>query len=191
MPHVEFYATPEGAEQYSEMAEGYDGREHIPVLRQLVVDGGRVLELGIGPGTDLELLATYFHVVGSDASQAFLDRYAADHADADLRLLDAVTIDTDENFDAIYSNKVLHHLDDAELEASLARQAQILNPGGVALHGIWKGDSIEDFEGMFVQNRTCESFMALAPSTLELIECSPYAEFDDGDSLRIVVRRVT
>jgi SAM-dependent methyltransferase len=188
MPHVEFYESSEGVEQYAGMAEGHDGSEHIPVLRELLAAGSTVLEVGIGPGSDLAMLAETFSVTGSDNSQAFIDRFAAAHPDTEVIRLDAVTLDVESRFDGIYSNKVLHHLDDDELRASLERQSKVLVDGGLAMHTIWKGDGIEDYEGMFVQNRDCDSFMALAPAGVELIECTPYAEFDEGDSLRIVIR---
>ena len=75
------------------MAEGFDGRDHVEVLRGLLREGARVLELGMGLGKDLEMLAESFEVVGSDLARAFLDRYAVAHPTAELYLLDAVTID--------------------------------------------------------------------------------------------------
>ena len=59
------------------------------------------------------MLAQTFVVTGSDLSQAFLDRYASIRPGADLLRLDAITIATDRRFDAIYSDKVLHHRSDA------------------------------------------------------------------------------
>jgi len=124
-------------EDYTAMAEGYDGRTHVERLRQMLAPGSAVLELGMGPGVDLYMLAKTFAATGSDRSQAFLDRYALIQPEADLLQLDAATVDTDRRFDAIYSNKVLHHLTRHELRRSLERQASLRRPGGLLLHGLW------------------------------------------------------
>ncbi len=42
------------------------------------------------------------------------------------------------SFDAIYSNKVLHHLEDEHWRFHQATH-EILNPGGVVCHTFWKG----------------------------------------------------
>ena len=105
-----YYDSEENVQEYVEMAEGYDGRELVAVLARYLAPGATVLELGMGPGKDLALLAAHFQVAGSDSSRVFVDRYRRAHPDADLLLLDAATMDTDRRFDGIYSNKVLQHL---------------------------------------------------------------------------------
>ena len=85
-----FFDTDEGIEQYMEMAEGYDGAELVAVLRKHLPEGSSVLELGMGPGVDLDILARDYEVTGSDTSEPFLDRYRDLHPDADLLNLDAV-----------------------------------------------------------------------------------------------------
>ena len=114
-----FYDDEENVEAYVQMAEGYDGRELVDVLKKHLPSGSSVLELGMGPGKDLALLAEAYDATGSDSSEVFLRRYRRDHPDADLLLLDAVTLATERRFDAIYSNKVLHHLSVDELRTSL------------------------------------------------------------------------
>ena len=42
------------------MAEGYDGKEFIPVLRKHLKQDATLLELGMGPGKDVELLSDFF-----------------------------------------------------------------------------------------------------------------------------------
>ena len=125
------YEARKKAEEYIRMAEGYDGAEMIEKLRKFLPKGVKVLELGMGPGTDLLDLGTRFEVVGSDASQSFLDIFTEKHPEQGIRLmqLDAVTIETDERFDGIYSNKVLQYFDEVDLKASFVRQAEVLNAG--------------------------------------------------------------
>lgn len=54
------------------MAKGYNGRELIAVLNKYLPAGAMVLELGMGPGKDLNLLAQRYTVTGSDTSREFL-----------------------------------------------------------------------------------------------------------------------
>ncbi len=185
---MSFYDTEEGVSEYVEMAYGHDGRELIAVLEERLPVGASVLELGMGPGKDLDLLAGRFVVTGSDFSSLFLERYRAAHPEADLLQLDAVTLATERRFDAIFSNKVLHHLDDDELAKSIARQARILRPGGWLMHSFWFGDKVEELTGMRFHYRD-EAFLrtAFAPS-FEIVRLERYTELDEGDSIFALAR---
>ena len=110
-----FFDTEKGVEKYITMAEGYDGVELIKILQKYLSKDSTVLELGMGPGKDLDILKESYTVTGSDNSQIFLDKYKENHQDADVLLLDAVNIPTNRKFDCIYSNKVLHHLSKEDL----------------------------------------------------------------------------
>ncbi len=46
------------------MAAGYDGRELIAALTNYLPAGAEVLELGMGPGVDLDLLSQTYQVTG-------------------------------------------------------------------------------------------------------------------------------
>ncbi len=184
-----FYDTAEGVDEYLALAEGFDGRELIEHLRTLVPAGARVLELGMGPGKDLDLLAETFDAIGSDLSQEFIDRYRAHHRDAELLLLDAVTIETSLTFDVIYSNKVLQHLTRDDLAISLRRQADLLVPGGLALHGLWAGEGEENHAGLLFVHYTRETFTPLIPDTLTLVDGVSYEEMEPEDSLMVVLKR--
>jgi cyclopropane fatty-acyl-phospholipid synthase-like methyltransferase len=188
---VGFYDTEEGVEQYVELAEGYDGAELIEVLRHHLPEGSRVLELGMGPGVDLDLLARTYEVTGSDSSQVFLDRYRADHPDADLLLLDARTLETERSFDAVFSNKVLHHLTREELRASLGEQTRLLPPGGLAMHSFWWGEEDEEpMQGLlFARYTESELIDLISGIGYELAEMARYTEMEDDDSLWVVLRK--
>ena len=43
--------------------------------------------------------------------------------------------------------------------------------------------------GLLHQYYYCDAFRARVPQTLNLIECIPYAEMEDNDSLRAVLQR--
>jgi cyclopropane fatty-acyl-phospholipid synthase-like methyltransferase len=184
-----YYHTQESADEYIAMAEGYDGRELIEVLKKHLPPGSNVLELGMGPGKDLDLLSECFQATGSDVSPLFLDRYRAAHSDAKLLLLDAVTLDTTCTFDAIYSNKVLMHLTREELRVSLRRQAELLNDGGLLLHSFWYGDQEEEFSGLRFVQYTAASFAQVVSPAFEIVAAERYTEMDRDDSIYFLVRK--
>ncbi len=51
------YDAENGVAEYVEMAYGHDGRELVAVLGEHLPAGASILELGMGPGKDLDLLA--------------------------------------------------------------------------------------------------------------------------------------
>jgi cyclopropane fatty-acyl-phospholipid synthase-like methyltransferase len=184
-----FFDTEEGVLEYEQMAEGYDGRDLIARLKAHVPQGSSVLELGMGPGKDLDLLLESYKAVGSDNSVVFLERYRGRGGAGEAIQLDAVALATDRTFDAIYSNKVLQHLARDEAKRSLERQAEVLNPGGIALHSLWYGDKEEEHSGLRFIHYTEESFQALMPHTFKIIEQERYTEMEDNDSLVIVLKK--
>ena len=103
------------------MVEGYDGAELIKILHKHLPENSTVLEIGIEPGKDMDILKKSYAVTGLDGSRVFLDKYKETHQDTDLLLLHAVTMETDRTFDCIYSNKVLHHLTKENLKKSFQR----------------------------------------------------------------------
>lgn len=185
-----FYDHQHNVEEYIKMAKGVDGRELIAILKSFLPNAATVLELGMGPGKDFELLSQSFRVTGSDNSKVFLERYRRTNPEADLVLLDAVTMDIDRRFDCIYSNKVLHHLTKAELKESLENQLKILNPGGLLFHSLWYGDQEEEFSGLRFVYYTEASFSELVGSDYELVKAARYGETELDDSIYFVLRSV-
>ncbi len=184
-----FYDEEKNVETYVQMAEGYDGRELVDVLKKHLAPGSTVLELGMGPGKDLALLAEAFAATGSDRSEVFLRRYRRNHPDADVLLLDAVTLETEQRFDGIYSNKVLHHLGMDELRTSLQRQAARLNWNGLVLHSFWYGEGAEENQGLRFTYYTVASLTAVVGPEFDKVACVRYMETDEGDSLYLLLRR--
>ena len=184
-----YFDDAKNVRQYIKMAEGYDGRELIKVVKRHLPKGSSVLELGMGPGKDLDLFTKHYRATGSDSSQVFLNLYRKRHEDADLLLLDAVTIETDRRFDGLYSNKVQHHLTKKELRRSLEAQERILNPGGVLFHTFWRGSRTEEYHGLlfvyYMESELREIFQA----RFEVLSVETYKEMAKDDSLYIVSRR--
>jgi len=185
---MKFYNTEQGVADYIAMAEGYDGRELIAELQNYLQPGTTVLELGMGPGKDLDMLKERYTATGSDYSKIFLDRYGASTPGADLMQLDAVSIDTERRFDAIYSNKVLHHLNDDELAASINRQADVLTGSRLVMHAFWHGDRVEEIAGMTFHYRNEDFLRRAFSSRFEVLKLERYAEMEDNDSVFIIAR---
>lgn len=181
-----FYDDEETALQYIAMAEGYDGRELIEVLRHHLPDGSSVLELGMGPGVDLGILANHFRATGSDISQYFLDRYRDVHPDADLIHLDAVELETERVFDCIYSNKVLHHLTTEALSKSLRRQREILTDGGLVFHSFWRGNGVEEHHGLKFVYQNEDSLRETFGAVFGRVSVVTYTEMEEEDSLYVL-----
>jgi trans-aconitate methyltransferase len=146
-----------------------------------------VLELGMGPGKDFEILGEFFQVTGSDNSQVFLNRYWKRNTAADLVLLDAVKMNIDRKFDCIYSNKVLHHLTTAELTASLRQQAHVLNSKGILFHALWYGDKEEVYSGLRFIYYTEETLAKIVGDEYEILEATRYTEMEQDDSMYVVL----
>jgi trans-aconitate methyltransferase len=173
---------------YIDMARGYDGRALIARLRPHLAPGTTVLELGMGPGVDLDLLSATYTVTGSDTSDVFLDLYRETHPDADLLHLDAVKIATERRFDCVFSNKVLHHLERDDLSRSFARQLEVLNERGIACHSFWRGNGEEHYEGMRFMSWPEDGLRAMVEPPWEIIHLGVYTEMDDNDSILLIAR---
>lgn len=93
------------------------------------VPGGRVLEIGSGPGREADRLeALGLSVDRTDATPAFVA--ALRQAGHDARLLDVRDGDLGGPYDAVLANAVLLHIARDHLEAVLRRVLQAVRPGG-------------------------------------------------------------
>jgi trans-aconitate methyltransferase len=99
-----------------------------PLLAQLAAQAGeRILDLGCGDGTLTEQIAAAgASVVGIDASAEMVAGAVSRGLDA--RLIDATKLPFDAEFDAVFSNAVLHWIADAD--AVLGGVFRALKPGG-------------------------------------------------------------
>lgn len=184
-----FYDDPKNAEDYIKLAKGYDGAKLIALLEPQLAKGASVLELGMGPGVDLDLLAKRYKVTGSDYSAYFLDRYKEQHPDSDLIELDAAKINTDRTFDCIYSNKVLHQFSDEQLNTSFAKQSDALNDSGLILHSFWLGDEVMEMHGTTFYYRPIKDVTERLATHFELIDAQTYTEMEDGDSFWVLAKK--
>jgi len=183
-----FYDDKENIKQYIDMAKGFDGRELIKTLHKYLKKDSTLLELGMGPGVDLEILDKTYIVTGSDLSDVFLEMYRKKHPKADLIKLDAQTLDTPRRFDGIYSNKVLHHLSPEGLSRSLERQKEILHGEGIAFHTFWLGEGSEEMKDLFFQYYRAEELKKIAEQYFDYVKVKKYTEMEEDDSLLLICK---
>ncbi len=184
-----YYHTKASVEEYIRLAEDVSGADLIKKLDPFLQAQSSVLELGTGPGTDWQLLDKRYKVTGSDLSLEFLSHLRNSVPEGKFIELDAITIDTEQRFDAVYSNKVLHHLKDEELIQSINRQSEVLNEGGIICHSFWKGEGSEIFKGLFVNYHTESALTDVFSSRFDIELIEPYAEFERGDSILLIARK--
>ncbi len=184
-----YYHTRESVEEYIHLAKDVSGKALIEKLRKYLLPGSKVLELGSGPGTDFELLSVDYQVVGSDMSEEFLKHLNRSYTEGEFLLLDAVSLETTKKFDAIYSNKVLHHLTVEQLEASIQRQRDVLETGGIVCHSFWRGEGDEVFKGMYVKYHSIDDIQSYFSSEFEVLVLERYAEFDSDDSILLIAQK--
>ena len=183
-----YYENPDNVSMYSRFDPTHDGAELVDVLQPWLAEGATVLELGTGPGKDFELLSRAYRVTGSDFSLAFLDYCREKFPDADLLHLDALTIETNRHFDAIFSNKVLVHMTAEQLEDSFARQHERLNAGGIILHSFWRGEGEHEFGDLTLRRRAEHDLRPLVERHFEILALEPHAKMKEGDSVYVLAR---
>lgn len=187
----DYYKTKESVEEYIQLSKDVNGSELIEELKSFLLPHSRLLEIGSGPGTDWRILNIDYEVVGSDNSTEFLSRLRSSFPQGQFLELDATTLDTGERFDGIYSNKVLHHLTDDELKNSIQRQFDVLNSNGIICHSFWKGEGSEVFKGMFVNYHSEGPLRKFFEERFEVLLLTSYAEFEDGDSLLLIGKKIS
>jgi SAM-dependent methyltransferase len=91
---------------------------------------GRVLEIGCGPGTNARLFQQAEYV-GIDLNDRYIQaaqrRFGRTFVCADATSFE---LPGEKPFDAVFINSLLHHLDDAAVEAALRRVADVLRARG-------------------------------------------------------------
>ena len=107
--------------------------------------GQRVLEIGVGLGTDhLQFARAGAKTTGIDLTPRCIEltaeRIEQEGLESDLRVMDAERLEfEDDSFDAVYSFGVLHHVPSTERAFQEVRR--VLKPGGVFLGGLYSRES--------------------------------------------------
>jgi SAM-dependent methyltransferase len=109
---------------------------------EIVPPGGRVLDLGCGPGLEIgDLRELGLRPVGLDPSRAML-RYAAPRAGGTGVVCGtALGLPFAEGtFDGVWASASLHHLSRDEAPAGLAEVRRVLKPGGAFYCSVQRGE---------------------------------------------------
>jgi SAM-dependent methyltransferase len=150
-PHAHNQRTVAGYERcardYAASVDSTPSPSGAVALRQLaaaVAPGGRVLEIGSGPGWDADFLETLgLDVHRTDAATAFCDLQAERGKRCDP--LDLLADRIDGRYDGIAMLAVLQHFERAQLDVVLRKLAQALGAGGALLLMYPEGDD-DDWE---------------------------------------------
>ncbi len=185
----EYYKTKDSVAEYIRLAKDVNGAKLIEKLRKVLPGGLSVLELGSGPGSDWKILSQTYNVVGSDFSKEFLAHLAKTYPNDNFLALNAITLATEQRFNGIYSNKVLHHLTNEGLSKSIKRQAEVLHPDGIICHSFWKGEGSEQFKGMFVNYHYESDLRTFFEEKFEILSIDSYDEFETNDSLLLIGKK--
>lgn len=183
---MSFYDDSKGVGKYIEMCKGYDGSNLYEILQKHLMDGKTILELGSGPGFDISFLKEHYQVTGSDLSDQFLIHCKEKFPDLPFMRLDASNIQTNDSFDCIYSNKVLHHLTESELQKSLLQQTKVLTPEGLIAHSFWIGDESHEMEDLLFTYYHREQLIDIISENYEVLSTLSYQELDESDSIFVV-----
>ena len=134
---------------YEDYAERYDALvRHVPNqreqkwLKRLVAitgPGGRILEVGSGPGYDADFVEGFgVQVRRTDATKRFLELQAARGKHGEF--LDLITDDLGGPYDAVLALCVLIHVPREQTDQVLAKIVGSLRPGGAFLVSMRIGD---------------------------------------------------
>ena len=183
-----FYDEPDSVDRYEAMCADYDGTLIYHALAKHLEPGESLLELGSGPGNDIEWFRRKYDVVGSDTSPEFLARCRKRFPAIDFLELDAVAIETARQFDCLFSNKVLHHFNLDDLVYSFKRQTRVIAPGGLFAHTFWIGDFQGEMQGMYFHFHDRDELLDIIGEYFDVVDAIDYDEMEEGDSLFVIAR---
>lgn len=186
---MSFYNDSESVDKYIEMCADYDGSNIYEMMQKHLDDGKSILELGSGPGFDIEFLTQHYEVTGSDFSEEFLSRLKKNFPDIEFLQLDAKAFNVAKKYDCIYSNKVLHHLTEEELSESLRAQANCLTQDGLVAHSFWMGEENQEMEGLLFTYYREKRLLDIISENFTVISTMSYQEFEESDSMFVIAQK--
>lgn len=177
------------SKEYRNTSTGQDGTKVIEILKNHLAENSSLLVIGLGSGRDLEMLSKNYKVTGSDFSKLLLAMYKKDNPETDVIVLDPADPISERTFDGIYSNKVLHQMDEDEFANSLKKQLSLLKTGGIVIHSVWSGFKEENHHGLKWTYYTEDQLTKVITDGYEIVELSSYKENIDYDSLYMILRK--
>lgn len=185
---MDFYNDPDKVVEYEKMCKDYDGSDLYKILYKHLIENSTLLEIGCGPGNDIAKLKNNYTVTGSDLSDEFIKLCKNRYPDVDFLKLDAVKIKTDQKYDCLFSNKVLHHITKPELEQSFKRHQSVIKENGLFAHTFWLGEKEFTMKGMLFVFHTREKLLELISKYFTVVDTYEYEEFEPGDSLFVLAK---
>lgn len=180
------YDDREFIDFYFEMVKDYDNSFVVNNFKNYVKKGCSVLELGMGPALDYDALKDEYNFTVSDTSQIFIDIFNQNHQSKAINVC-AKSIDVNEKYDCIFSNKVLQVLEDDEIKESFINQHKALNDNGVIVHCIWIDEKEEKKESNYTTLKKLNEFIKDLFTIVDIIH---YSEMEDDDSIILVAKKI-
>ena len=171
------------------MCEGYDNSKFKQKIQKYLKTGSTILEIGMGPGNDYKWLSESYKVTGSDYSSEFINRAVDKFPNGNFKVLDAITIDTMNKYDSIYSCKVYQHFELSEIEKALIKQAMILTDNGIIIHSFWIGNSVFEQDDMKAIYHDKTKLLSIISNNFQILEEKVYEEFEPNDSVFIIAKK--
>jgi SAM-dependent methyltransferase len=101
-------------------------------FNSLLAPNSDVLDVGCGPGRDLDFFASCGHrVVGVELNSSFYDMCSSKHKVVNGDMRELTTFFSPQTFDGIWAQASLVHLSTDEVEAVIADCFTLLRPGGL------------------------------------------------------------
>ena len=127
------------AESYDRFMGKFSTQLASPLCDFAGVEGGRVLDVGCGPGaltTELVRRLGPDAVAAVDPSEPFVDAARTRHPGVDVRLAPAESLPfADDDFDAALAQLVVHFM--ADPLAGVREMARVTRPGGAVAACVW------------------------------------------------------
>ena len=121
----------EQAARYAELTDADNwGDPQLPRFIQSIPQGGRVLDLGCGPGASAAAMAKAGLVVEAMDASAEMVRLAAAHPGVSARQAGFADLDTVDRYDGIWANFSLLHAKRCDFPGHLSAIHRALKPGG-------------------------------------------------------------
>jgi len=140
-----------------------------------LAQAGRILEIGCGSGRDAqELYRRAGSYLGLDISPELVELARNKVSDARFEVADVMQYSFPSDLDAVFAFASLIHLDREDMKEILSRVAAALNPGGVLMLSMKRGEyrrvvKEDDFGVRIFYLHTPELIESLVPSNLEKV----------------------
>ncbi len=181
--------TKKQVDEYIEMFSNYDNSFVIDLFKEKIERNRTVLELGFGTGADYLSLKDFYKIQPTDYSRAFVDKFNEKYGQI-AYCLNALTIETLEKFDCIYSNKVLNVFDDSNLQKSFNRQYEVLQEGGVIFHTLWSYDEVFSTEEHYCNSISINKLEQILKNKFVIRDIIKYTEMEEDDSLILIASKI-